>query len=366
MTSIGADVRQRGRFGPWVAAIWLFFLVEPLRESARHLDSWRGPLGIVLTVVFAATYMSMWLRLRVGRFERLTLGPGSAEAVGWFVAIAGLGVADVVVVGEHGMACVVYVAVSTVMLFPPRWAAVVVLLLAGGSIALGALVPGWESMVGLAFSVCAAALAVFGIREVWRRNLELVQAHETNASLAVSNERNRFARDLHDILGHSLTVITVKAELARRMMDVDPERTRAELADLERLSREALADVRRAVEGYRELSLAGELARARVALEAAGIDARLPEPTPEVPEGLHELFAWTLREGVTNVVRHSNAEHCSISVSPRSVEVCDDGRSTRPLTPGNGLTGLRERAAAMGASVEAEATEHGFRLAVLA
>ena len=108
------------------------------------------------------------------------------------------------------------------------------------------------------------------------RNIELLSAQQENASLAVENERTRFARDLHDILGHSLTVITVKAELAQRMLDVDPERTRAELADLERLSRDALADVRRAVEGYRELTLPGELARARVALAAAEIEARLP------------------------------------------------------------------------------------------
>ena len=94
-------------------------------------------------------------------------------------------------------------------------------------------------------------------------------------SLAVENERSRFARDLHDILGHSLTVITVKAELAQRLLDVDPDRARAEIADLERLSRDALADVRRAVEGYRDLTLPGELARARVAL-ARRRDRRRP------------------------------------------------------------------------------------------
>ena len=110
-----------------------------------------------------------------------------------------------------------------------------------------------------------------------------MRAHEKNAELAVENERTRFARDLHDILGHSLTVITVKAELANRLLDVDPERARAELADLERLSRDALADVRRAVEGYRELTLPGELARARTALAAAEIEAELPNSTDEVP-----------------------------------------------------------------------------------
>jgi DNA-binding CsgD family transcriptional regulator len=100
-------------------------------------------------------------------------------------------------------------------------------------------------------------------------NRALVSAHAENAELAVENERTRFARDLHGILGHSLTVITVKAELAQRLPDVDPEGTRRELSDLERLSRDALGDVRRAVEGYRELTLPGELARARIALAAA-------------------------------------------------------------------------------------------------
>ena len=139
------------------------------------------------------------------------------------------------------------------------------------------------SPVGLVFSIVAASLAVFGIRQMMARNVDLVRAHEKNAELAVENERTRFARDLHDILGHSLTVITVKAELANRLLDVDTERARAELADLERLSRDALADVRRAVEGYRELTLPGELARARTALAAAEIEAELPNSTDEVP-----------------------------------------------------------------------------------
>ena len=105
---------------------------------------------------------------------------------------------------------------------------------------------------------------MFGIRQLMHAQRRPVRGRsEENARLAVDDERNRFARDLHDILGHSLTVITVKAELANRLLDVDPERARAELADLERLSRDALADVRRAVEGYRDLTLPGELARAR-------------------------------------------------------------------------------------------------------
>ena len=119
-------------------------------------------------------------------------------------------------------------------------------------------------------------------------------------------------------------MITVKAELAQRLLDVDPERARAEVADLERLSRDALSDVRRAVEGYRELTLPGELARARTALAAAEIDADLPNSTDEVPSEQRELFAWTVREGVTNVIRHSGAQRCTV----RLTSDAGRGRST--------------------------------------
>ena len=166
---------------------------------------------------------------------------------------------------------------------------------------------------------------MWGVNQLMPRNVDLLRAREENARLAVADERNRFARDLHDILGHSLTVITVKAELANRLLDVDPERARAELADLERLSRDALADVRRAVEGYRDLTLPGELARAREALRAAEIDADLPNSTDEVPSELRELFAWTVREGVTNVIRHSGAPRCTVRLGAAEVEVRDDG-----------------------------------------
>ena len=145
-------------------------------------------------------------------------------------------------------------------------------------------VPGWHRDEGILFGTLVATLAIWGISQSINRNIEVLAVREENARLALDDERNRFARDLHDILGHSLTVITVKAELANRLIDVDAERARAELADLERLSRDALADVRRAVDGYRELTLPGELARARTALSAAEIAADLPNSTDGVPD----------------------------------------------------------------------------------
>jgi two-component system sensor histidine kinase DesK len=148
---------------------------------------------------------------------------------------------------------------------------------------------------------------------------------------------------------------------------VDTERARAELADLERLSRDALADVRRAVEGYRDLSLPGELARARVALQAADIAADLPNSADEVPTHLRELFAWTVREGVTNVIRHSGAASCTVRIAPAGVEVCDDGKgpTADENGHGHGLSGLRERAVAANAVLVTRALEpHGFLLQV--
>ena len=189
---------------------------------------------------------------------------------------------------------------------------------------------------------------------------------EIEAQLAVISERDRFARDLHDILGHSLTVITVKAELAGRLLETSPERARAEVADLERLSREALADVRRAVSGYREITLSGELSRARTALGSAGISAHLPVSVQGLPEDVDEVFAWTVREGVTNVLRHSGAGRCTVTVGPTSLVLEDDGRGFRgDPDRGHGLRGLQERAAAAGLDLEVtEARNGGARLVV--
>jgi two-component system sensor histidine kinase DesK len=355
---------QIGRLGPLFAGIWLFFLVDPLVEGWQHRDEVRGVLGIVATLTFAATYMLLWARMRQDRIARLDDSPPLGFVVPYLGALVALGVVMVACVGETGLASVVYIAVASVMVLPFRLASAVVLALVLGSLGLSA-VEDWGSQIGLAFAIMAASVAIFGMRMVMRRNIDLLKAEQENASLAVENERSRFARDLHDILGHSLTVITVKAELAQRLLDVDPERARTEIADLERLSRDALSDVRRAVEGYRELTLPGELARARVALAAAEIDARLPTAADEVPSELRELFAWTVREGVTNVIRHSGARSCEVRLTPTSAEVIDDGTGGDAAGAGSGLAGLRERAATVGAAVVVRHLSPGFSLQVV-
>jgi two-component system sensor histidine kinase DesK len=189
------------------------------------------------------------------------------------------------------------------------------------------------------------ALASFGFAQLLRRNQQLTQAREQIARLAVADERLRFARDLHDLLGHSLTVMAVKADLAGKLMVRAPDRARTEIADLERLDREALTDVRATVAGYRATSLATEISHARRSLEAAGIAADLPLAVDDVPPPRRELLGWVVREGTTNVVRHSRARSWrarrSAGARTGGVEVADHRRCspTRSLTVPLDLTG---------------------------
>jgi two-component system, NarL family, sensor histidine kinase DesK len=212
--------------------------------------------------------------------------------------------------------------------------------------------------------------------------LDLVsKLRETRAELArmaVADERLRIARDLHDLLGHSLSLITLKAELAGRLLDADPERAAREIADLESVARRSLGEVRAAVTSYRQPRLAAELAAARHMFAAAGMDCQVHAPESiELPPAADALLAWTVREGTTNVVRHSGARTVTITVTvtadEASAEIADDGvgpawgTDPRPGEHhGSGLSGLTERARGAGAEISTGEGPggKGFRLQV--
>ena len=363
-----------GRLGVPFAAVWLVFLVYALRDAWALLPGVRGFVGLLALAGFVVVYLAAFTWVR-GRRQRLLMEVEPRAAAVVLGSLVFLGLVLTWAIGQEGTSTAVYISVVSVLCLRRWWAAGFVLALA---VALGvsaALVPGWEQAGGLIFAVCTAAFAMWGVQQLMYRNADLLRAREENARLAVAEERSRLARDLHDILGHSLTVITVKAELAGRLLDVDPERARSELADVERLGREALADVRQAVEGYREVTLPGELARARAALAAADIAADLPGSADEPRGELRELFAWAVREGVTNVVRHSRARTCRIVLDATSVSVLDDGVGPPAASgagpdgyeaAGHGLRGLRERAAAVDAVVITRTLDPGFALEVRA
>lgn len=343
------------------ACLFLLFMALPLVESWGE-GGWRRPVGAVLVAAFCLWYAAGYFTERF-RWRR---GAGLRQPAMW-VWLGGLTVLTfglVMTAGSYGLAGMTYVACGAAALTPTRPGLAIIgstgivsalmVLALGQTLLIAGAVAAWVVLVGL---------MVWGSIAAGRQREVVLEAREQQAELAVELERTRLARDLHDILGHSLTVITVKAELAGRLIDVDPERAKVELADLERLSRDALSDVRGTVSGYRQLSLPAELARAGRALDAAGIAAVIPSAADDVPTALRDTFAWVVREGVTNVIRHSGARTCAITLAPSHVEVRDDGRRVAEVLPGNGLTGLRERARKAGLRIVTEpAQPRGFVL----
>jgi two-component system sensor histidine kinase DesK len=391
------------RVGWMFAAIWLVYLAQPASKLWSDPNLTRRYVGLADLIAFAAVFVATFaaarfLRLRENRLLSRRIGVAVMVAQATFVTIGYFAI------GSAAGSLLIYVAVMAVFLLPTRagWAMV------AACIAASQIVPwqvhGWTADGSLAFQIFVSALAAWGVGQVIQRNAELVAARNEITRLALADQRNRFGRDLHDILGHSLTVVAVKAELAGRLASLDPRRAETEIADVERIARQALADVRAAAAGYREITLAGELASAQTALAAAGVEADLPDQEMcQIPRPQQELFGWAVREGVTNVVRHSGASRCRIRVSASEVEISDDGcgppagasleggggaRVDSPAskadtcggwvpddlqrmgtgcgaTSGHGLSGLRERAIDAGATLSVgRSATGGFALRV--
>jgi len=287
----------------------------------------------------------------------------------WYALLVALTAADIPLARAAGFVLCVFLTMLAVVRFGARSAPLV------GAMALAALlvplaVGSWHVSLAKSFAdvtpvaIPAVALATAATIQVVRANQELAAARAQLARLAAENERIRIARDLHDLLGHSLTTITVKAGLARRLGPADPAGAVAQIAEVEDLCRRVLTDVRAAVSGYREVSLSSELARGRELLRASGITADLPAATEVADPAHQELFGWAVREGLTNVIRHARARSCQVRVSASCVEIIDDGHGSA-APPGNGLSGLRERAAAAGGGVDAGPVQPtGWRLRV--
>ena len=361
-------VRQR-QVRRWrlTAGVFLIYLVYALPDLFAVHSRVRIAAGALLIVAFVLLYLGA---LPLGMFH------GHAATVRWLpAAMAVVSVAYLLLIGPDGLIFTTYLCVAVVVLMRPVISVPLVTALCAGVIFLPRHVDGW-GMHHPQWSVGAPAvlvsIAMYGLRANNRRQTELYQARAEVERLAADQERLRIARDLHDLLGHALTTVVVKAELASRLVGRDTERAAREMTEVAELARQALADVRATVAGYREVSLVTELATAREVLRAAGIEAELPAAVDSVSGDLRELFGWVIREGVTNVVRHSRAAHVRIRLLDRAIEVVDDGfgaNGERPATNhptrGSGLTGLAERVAAAGGRVTAGSQPGGgWRLRV--
>jgi len=232
------------------------------------------------------------------------------------------------------------VLVSLIPWRPARW------VLLGWNVGLALLAlatwnptPAVVAAIGMFIGV-ATGLGIEGGRMRGR----LDRAEQRVSMLAVAAERERIARDLHDILGHSLTAISIKSGLAARLADVDPVAARDQMSEVERIARVALTDVRATTSGLREVRLATEIASARSVLLAAGVESAVPSALPVLPDKDSELLGYAVREAVTNVVRHADASRVVIMIEDRTVTISDDGVGMFPGQPrGSGLDGLRRR-----------------------
>lgn len=241
----------------------------------------------------------------------------------------------------------------------------------------GAVVAAWVSGKGASsvevqgFVVSLSGAATASFLRLMETVEELRRTRDELARVAVAEERERFSRDLHDLLGHTLSVMVVKAETVRRLAHRDPDAVAAHAADIEQVGRGALLEVREAVDAMRMPSLEDELDGARRALQAAGIEATVSGPEGRVPPDAAAAFAWVVREGATNVLRHSGASHCRIEISDRngalSVTVADDGVGSTPRRDDRhgGLDGLRRRVVAAGGRLDVDPDAAGFRLTAM-
>jgi len=348
------------------AFVWLAFILFPaVNAVARH----GSDLGHVLTVAGAVAFVGIYIALI------LTWRHRHADRILplLFLVLVGLATALTISDGNAWGFLFTYCAACAGLIAVRLGFAGVVgcTALAGVASALGGASGG--QVVGWVASAAGIGLLILVLRDLRIRNDELSRARAELARMAVAEERARFARDLHDLLGHSLSVIALKAELAGRLLPDRPDQAVNEVAELERVARGALSEVREAVSGYRQPTLDGELAGARMALSAAGIEAQVKREPGTLESAVEGALAWAVREGATNVIRHSGARHCKLTVSSTAtdaaVEVLDDGAGAAAAAQnghgGHGLAGLAERLSAVGGRLEAgTGPEGGYRLSV--
>lgn len=215
----------------------------------------------------------------------------------------------------------------------------------------------WAATIGMSMVAFSVGGGNLGYRINAQKDAELRLSHDEVRRLAATAERERIGRDLHDLLGHTLSLITLKSELANKLFDRDGAAAKREMIDVERVARDALAQVRRAVTGIRAAGFAAELASAKLLLESNDVNLDYALADVALPVAIETALAMTVREAVTNIQRHANARHASVTLvtagNRLTLRVSDDGRGG-DIVPGNGLCGMRERLAAIGADLRVE------------
>jgi two-component system, NarL family, sensor histidine kinase DesK len=352
--------RAVGALRTLFVAVWLIYVVQPVASVFKHQY---GVLYIAGAVAITVVYCGVFLCVVGAPHVRRTV---SLWRIVPLFALAAL--ACVVYDGAKWNALWIYVSAACGLALADRRVAVRAVVAAGACFLLFSWI-GHDNESDLLITLLPVLLvgfAMIGFRMQIELTRQLRAARETVAQLAASEERLRLARDMHDLTGQSLSMITLKSELAGRLLTRLPasqerDRVRDEIEQVAAVSRQTLHDIREAISGYRRPTLAVEIITARTALEAAGVtphnDACLTLLSGTFDAEAEAALAWCLREAVTNVIRHSGARNCHISLTRRpcslSVTVRDDGRGCAgPSTNGTGLHGMTERLTAVGGDVE--------------
>jgi len=379
--AILAEAREQaipGSGSPWrwfFSGIWLAYLIQPISNLFdRHDPVWIA-VGLVLAAAFCAIYMPS---LMFSDTRPRLAGAG-------LVALAVLASVSCIVYGAHWTPLWIYVSAAAGTILPAlfdRRAATLGIAVITGLFLLFCRITHLDggSTVVVLIPVVLIGLAMIGFRMQLVLMRELAQARGTVAKLAANEERLRLARDMHDLTGQSLSMITLKSDLAAKRLtrlpaSAERDAILSELHDVSQVSRQTLHDIREAVSGYRRPTLAIETITARSALDAAGIEL-YDSPGLTMRSGTFDpdaeaVLAWCLREAVTNVIRHSRARHCRIRLTEYmreiTLEVIDDGRGFGPgqdSATGSGLRGMSERLSAVGGHLSLGRGDNGrgFRL----
>jgi two-component system sensor histidine kinase DesK len=340
----------------WSPLLWViylgFFFMDPVLSHAS-LKLWLLDLGGA--AVFLVLYFGLF----------------ALECPRAIFHVCGMMLLGLLFQPINGGACTFFIFAAAMLPFcvETQTAAVIGLGMIG---AIGAIRPIWHHDGGWAIFYSSLFPVIIGAGNTFfaernRMNRRLRKANEEIEQLAKVAERERIARDLHDVLGHTLSVITLKSELAGKLIDRDPERAGKEIREVEQISRQALTDVRDAIRGYRSQGLVAELAQAKSTLETAGLTVQCDAATTvKLPAVQESVLSLAVREAVTNVVRHARARTCRMRLEQENgscrLEIQDDGLGSSN-GEGNGLRGMRERVEMLGGTLLRE-TRAGTKLTI--